>query len=60
MLNEELNIGSDDELNLEIQGETESEDLSNEMSQSESESETSVVCVDMTAGDKKPKAYTLN
>jgi hypothetical protein len=40
MLNEELDIHSD-EMNLEIEGETASEESGNEMS--ESESETSVV-----------------
>jgi hypothetical protein len=41
MLNEELDINSDDETDLEIDGEIASEESSNEMS--ESESETSVV-----------------
>jgi hypothetical protein len=41
MLNEELSIDSDDEINLEIEGETASEESSNKML--ESESETSVV-----------------
>jgi hypothetical protein len=43
MLSEELDINSDDEINLEIEGESTSEESSNEMSESESESETSVV-----------------
>jgi hypothetical protein len=41
ILNEELDIDSVDEINLEIEGETASEESSNKMS--ESESETSVV-----------------
>jgi hypothetical protein len=43
MLNEELNIDSEDKMDLATDGETASEELSNEMSESESEGETSVV-----------------
>jgi hypothetical protein len=43
MLNEELDIDSGDELDLEIEGETASEEPSNRMLESESDSETSVV-----------------
>jgi hypothetical protein len=63
LLSEELNIDSDDEIALEIEGEAASEESSNEMSESESESETNVLCVggweDVTMGDKKPKARTF-
>jgi hypothetical protein len=45
MLSEELYIDYNDEITLEIEGETASEESSNEMLESESESETSaVVC----------------
>jgi hypothetical protein len=43
MLNEELDIYSDDEMNLEIEGETVSEESINEKSESESEIETRVL-----------------
>jgi hypothetical protein len=43
MLSEELNIYSDDVINLVIEGETVSEESSNKMSENESKSETSVV-----------------
>jgi hypothetical protein len=43
MLSDELVIDSDDEINLEIEVETASEELGNEMSKSENEIETSVV-----------------
>jgi hypothetical protein len=43
MLSEELDFDYDDEIILEIKGETVTEELSNKMSESESESETSVV-----------------
>jgi hypothetical protein len=46
MLSEEVDIDSDDGMDLEIEGETASEELSSEMSESESESETSVLRVD--------------
>jgi hypothetical protein len=62
MLNEELDVDSDDEMNLENEGQSVSEESSNTSSESERESETSVVCIDgwedMTMGDKQPKAYT--
>jgi hypothetical protein len=64
MLNKELDIDSDDEMDLEIEGETVSEGSNNEMLESENESETSVMHVDgwedMAMGDKKPKAYTFS
>jgi hypothetical protein len=40
MLSEEFNIDSDDEINMEIEGETASEESSNETSESGSKSET--------------------
>jgi hypothetical protein len=43
MLSEELNIDCDDEINLEIEGETVSGESRNEMSESESET-SAVVC----------------
>jgi diacylglycerol kinase family enzyme len=43
MLNEKLDIDSDDEMNLEIEGETASEESNDEMSESEIGSETCVV-----------------
>jgi hypothetical protein len=43
MLSEELDINSDDEMNLENEGENASEESSSEMLGSESESETSAV-----------------
>jgi Ni2+-binding GTPase involved in maturation of urease and hydrogenase len=59
MLNEELDIDSDDEMNLENEGES----VSKVSSESECESETNVVHIygleDMTVDDKKPKAYTF-
>jgi hypothetical protein len=64
LLNEELDIDSDDELDLENVEETASEELSDEMSESESESKTSVLLVDrwedVMKGDKKLKAYTFS
>jgi hypothetical protein len=48
MLNEELNIDSYNEMNLQIEPEAASEESSNEMSESENET-----------GDKNPKAYTF-
>jgi hypothetical protein len=60
LLNEELNIDSDD---LENVVETASEEASDEMSESESRSETSVLRVDgwedVTMSDKKPNTYTF-
>jgi hypothetical protein len=50
-------------MDLEIEGETASEELNNEKSEGESERETSSTSVDgwkeVTMGDKKPKAYTF-
>jgi hypothetical protein len=63
MLSEELNIDSDDEMNLENEGQSVSEESSNASSESQCESETNVVHIDgwedVTVGDKKPKAYTF-
>jgi hypothetical protein len=63
MLSEELDTVSGDEMNLENEGQSASEELSNTSSESECESETSVVCIDgwedVTMGDKKPNAYTF-
>jgi hypothetical protein len=63
MLNKELNIDSDDELDLENDGQSASEELSSKVSECESDSKTSVVHIDawedVTMGDKKPKAYTF-
>jgi hypothetical protein len=60
MLSEELDIDSDDEMNLE-NGQSTSEELSNTL-ESECDSETSVVltdgCEDMAMGNKL-KAYTF-
>jgi hypothetical protein len=61
MLSEELDIVSGDEMNLENEGQSASEELSN--TSSESECEMSVVCIDgsedVMMGDKKPNAYTF-
>jgi hypothetical protein len=43
MLSEELDIDYGDEIKLEIEGETASEESRNDLSESESESKTSVV-----------------
>jgi hypothetical protein len=63
MLSEELDIHSDDEINLENEGESATEKLSNTSSESECESETSVVRIDgwegATTSNKKPKTYTF-
>jgi hypothetical protein len=63
LLNEELDIDSDDQMDLENVEETPSEELSDEVSESESESETSVLHVggweDMTMGGKKPNPHTF-
>jgi hypothetical protein len=63
MLSEELDIVSGDEMNLENEERSASEESSNTSSESECESETSVVCIDgwedVTMGDKKPNAYTF-
>jgi hypothetical protein len=63
MLSEELDIVSGNEMNLENEGQSTSEESSNTSSESECESETSVVCIDgwedVTMGNKKPNAYTF-
>jgi hypothetical protein len=63
MLNEELDIVSGDEINLESEGQSASEESCNTSSESECQSETSVVYIDgwedVTMGDKKPNAYTF-
>jgi hypothetical protein len=63
MLSEELDIVSGDELNLENEEQSASEESGNTLSESECESETSVVCIDgwedVTMGDKKPNANTF-
>jgi hypothetical protein len=63
MLSEELDIISGDEMNLENEGQSASEESSNTLPESECESETSVVCIDgwedVTMGDKKLNAYTF-
>jgi hypothetical protein len=46
MSSDELDIISGDEMNLENEGQSASEELSNTSSESECESETSVVCID--------------
>jgi hypothetical protein len=46
MLSEELDVVSGDEMNLENEGQSASEESSNTSSESECESETSVVCID--------------
>jgi hypothetical protein len=63
MLSEELDIVSGDEMNLENEGQSASEESSNTSSESECESETSVACIDgwedVTMGNKKLGAYTF-
>jgi hypothetical protein len=63
LLNEDLDIDSDDQMDLKNIEETLNEELSDVMSESESESEISVLRVDgwedVTMGDKKPNAYTF-
>jgi hypothetical protein len=58
MLSEEIDIISGDEMNLENEGQSGSEESSNTSSESECESETTVVCIDGWE-DKKPNAYTF-
>jgi hypothetical protein len=66
MVNEELDIDSDDEMNLEIKGETVTEKSSNKKSESENENEneTNGASVggwkEVTLGNKKPKAFTVS
>jgi hypothetical protein len=61
MLSEKIAIESGDEINLENEGQSASEESSN--TSPESECETSVVCIDgwedVTMGDKKLNAYTF-
>lgn len=61
MVNEEFDIDSDDEMDLEIERATASKESSNE--KSESKSETSGTSVDgwneVTLGNKKPKIFTF-
>jgi hypothetical protein len=61
MLSEDIVSG--DEMNLENEGQSASEESSNTSPESECESETSVVCIDgwenVTMGDKKPNTYTF-
>jgi hypothetical protein len=63
LLNEELDIDSDDQMDLENVEKTASEASSNEMLESESESETSALRLDgwedVTVGERKPKAYAF-
>jgi hypothetical protein len=63
LVNEYLDMDSDDQVVLENVQETLSEELSDEVSESESKSETSVLRIDgwedVTMGDKKPNAYTF-
>jgi hypothetical protein len=62
MLSEELDITSGDEMNLENEGQSASEESSNTSPESECESETSAACIDgwenVMMGDKKLNAYT--
>jgi hypothetical protein len=62
MVNEEVDIDSDDEMDLENERESASEESSDEKSESESESETSWSVdgwKEVTTGDRKPKAYSF-
>jgi hypothetical protein len=63
MLSEELDIVSGDEMNLENEGQSASEESSNTSSESVCESETSVVYIngweDVTMGNKKLNVYTF-
>jgi hypothetical protein len=63
LLNEELDIDSGDDVELENERETASEESSNEMSESESKKGTSVVLTDgweeVTKCDKKPKGIHI-
>jgi hypothetical protein len=63
LLNEELDINSDDQMELENVEETVIEESSDDMPESKSESETSVLGVDgwedMAMSNKKPKSYTF-
>jgi hypothetical protein len=63
MLSEELGRVSGDEMNLENEGQSASEESSNTSPESECESETSVACIDVweevTMGDKTLNANTF-
>jgi hypothetical protein len=63
MLSEEIDIASGDEMNLENEEQSASEDLSNTSSESECESETIVVFIDgwedIMMGDNKLNTYTF-
>jgi hypothetical protein len=63
IVNAELDIDSGDQIDLDIEGETASEESSIEKSESQSESETSGANVDgrkeVTIDDKKPNAYAF-
>jgi hypothetical protein len=64
ILSEELDIVSGDEMNLENERQSASEELSDTSPESECESETSVACIDgwedVTMGDKKFNIYVFN
>jgi hypothetical protein len=59
VLNEELDVDSDDEMNFENEGQSLCEESSNALSESECESKTSVVRIDgqedVTMGNKNPR-----
>jgi hypothetical protein len=63
LLNEELDIVSEDDVNFEILSECGSEDSSDDVLETESESDISNVRADgwesVTVHDKKPKSYTF-
>jgi hypothetical protein len=63
MLSEQVHIVSGDEMNLENEGQSASEESNNTSPESECESKTSVACIDgwedVTMGDKKINAYTI-
>jgi hypothetical protein len=63
MLSEELDIVSGNEMNLENEGQSASEESSNTLPESEYESETSAAFIDgredVTMGNKKLNAYTF-
>jgi hypothetical protein len=63
MLSEELDVDSDDEMNLENKGQSVSEESSNVSSESQCAGESSDVCIDrweeVTMSDKTPKTYTF-
>jgi hypothetical protein len=63
MLSEELDMVSGDEMNLENEGQSASEESSNTSPESECEGERSIACIDgwedIMMGDKKLNAYTF-